>query len=355
MRRLYVLVCVVVAAGALATAMAGGLASSTPRSAAGAPDAPASVTTSPAPVLPSVVASATPAVARPRIAWRPGERLVFALEWRSSNSVKLGPSRAMALDLEIAGQLSIAVLPSRGDLRLLSVRFDKLARARVSLDGHALYADDQAAARDLLGKRAVVELTGDGAMRRVALDADPSGLFRHVMRAALVQLEIIVPSDAEAGDAEWSAQELGPGGLARVDYRVTGEGALVRQRGAYDVIGIAPPRVGGNESAPREQQLDSRAIIRTDGALTSLVDDESLAVVDDGVVVATTRSRFALERVGVEVAEPESEPLASAWQDVGEGRASEGLARRMLAQRVDGLTAAWSFPRRWKDMRKALR
>ena len=320
----------IVAAAALATAIAGGFTSSTPRSVSGAPEGSAFVVTAPAPR----------AVARPRMAWRPGERLVFALDWRSSNAVKLGSSRAMSLDVEIVGQLSIAVLPPRDDRRFLSLRFEKLARARISLDGRALYADDHAAAQDLLGKRAVVELTADGAMRRVALDADPSGLFRHVMRAALVELEIIVPSDADAGDAEWSAEELGPSGLARVDYRVTGEGALVRRRGAYDSIGIAPPRVGGGESVPREQKLDSVAIIRTDGSLTSLVDDESLAVVDDGVTVATTSARFALERIGIEVAEPESEPLASAWQDFGEGRASDGLARRMLAQRVDGLTAA---------------
>ncbi len=284
-------------------------------------------------------ASGAQPVALPQIAWKPGARSVFALDWRSSNAVKLGGERAMALDLDLAGELSITALAPRGDVRVLSVRFAKIDRARVTLDGRALYADDRAAAADLLGKRAVVELDEDGAMRRIALDDDPSGLFRHVMRAALVEIEIIAPATA-TGDAAWSAAQLGPSGVARVDYRVADDGTLLRRRGAYDVLGIAPPRVASDETAPREQRLDSRAVIRADGALRSLVDEETLAIVDDGITVATARTRFALDRVRVEAAELEPEPPAAAWQEIGEARASQGLARRMLAQRVDGLTAA---------------
>ena len=331
MRRLPLSLCVVGVAALAGAALA--QLSSTRASIPPAVDAAPSASASVRPAT-----SAARSVAMPRIAWRPGERLVFAIDWRSSNAVKLGDTRSMALDLEIAGELSITVLAGSGGAQMLAVRFARIDRARVTLDGRALYPDDRAAAADLLGKRAVVELADDGGMRRLALDADPSGLFRHVMRAALVELDIVAPT--ATADAEWSAAQRGPSGLARVDYRVVDDDTLLRRRGAYDVIEIVPPRVASDETAPREQRLDSHAVIRADGSLRSLVDQETLAVVDDGVTIAKTQSRFALDRLRIETATAEPAPLASAWQDIGEARASEGLSRRLLAQRVDGLSIA---------------
>lgn len=313
-------------AGAIGAAAWGASSSRAP--AVGASSAPASV---------APAASSAPAKAR-ALEWSAGTRHVYTFAWKSEHAVRVANGEAMAVAVDLAGELAIDAFGKRGDAFVLATSFASLSRAHLAINGKPVYADDAATAKELAGKRAVVELGPRGTIKGISIDADPEGTFRHLMRGVLVELSVTLPSGAED-----TLSETGPNGIARTHYALDPHdpSRVRRRREQYETLAALGARQVVSDEAAPTQQLDARAtiVLGADGAFASIASDEHLVVASDGRPSVVARSTFEMKLASVSQVDAPAPALVDP-RPLDAPVASTELSRKLLEQRVDGLTVA---------------
>ncbi|MEZ4463990.1 MAG: HEAT repeat domain-containing protein [bacterium] len=180
---------------------------------------------------------------------------------------------------------------------------------------------------------------GDGGWRglEATLDVAPSGAIQGVQFPAgapapfrtLVQL-VLTETQVRLGEgSSWTVPETTQHGVARSVY-TQAEGGLSRARAAYDRLQAAPDA---------EAEVDGRAIITLeDGHVRRLAAEETLRARAAGRVAIEARTETRFELVAV-AADDRPAPRGLVAARLGEGAEAADHDARLLADRIDGLTA----------------
>ncbi len=220
------------------------------------------------------------------------------------------------------------VRSSRADAPMWSLRFEP-ARADVIVARRRLFADLPAARRAFGAAQVVVECAADGTPRRILEREDDPAIARATLR--LLAIEI---GHGRRADASWTQEETTPQGTVSAEYHWANDRAeLGRERVSY-------ARLFAFGSLPSAQRLRSSAQFRyrDDGALASLVSDESLIVGDTARPSLSRTMHLTLRLTDAVPAEALRDLAAFVPRAVEAPVSGRSLDAQDLAQRVGTLT-----------------
>ncbi len=257
----------------------------------------------------------------------PGRVYRFAFAW-SSHSEGRGPAILpeqirVTGGLELAGTLAIRAVGEGG---LISVSIEGLERAELSVFGQNVLRESSV----LLGKPAYVELSPDGALRRLFMDADAPPITRELLTAIVGRIDLRAAAAVEG--TVTSSQ-----GLARARY--TRDGRVITRT----LVGTE--RVDGDPGAGAgipQVEGQGALVLATTGEVLELHNEDRLSIASDREASALQAStRFEAVRVSVAEEPPRPQPDLAAmleldsWDPPDDAQARREMGRRF----ADGLTS----------------
>src|SRR5262249_33568278 len=131
--------------------------------------------------------------------------------------------------------LTLTPLGETDGVHLLAARASELRRHSLALLGTDALPDDESAIDAFAASEALVEIDQYGKVRAIYYSGDPPAAFKYVMQRLLSALDFTMP---EAGAREWTAEEAGPNGRARVRYAMGSDSQLMRTRDRYESLAL---------------------------------------------------------------------------------------------------------------------
>ena len=255
----------------------------------------------------------------------PGPSLVYAVGWTDTvhnHLVGTGPT-----SLALVATVTLTALVPRDGESIVELSVDQLSAG----DGGTSAALAPAMVAQTLGATAHLIIHADGALQSIRFPdgAQPGGrLFIQRIVGLLLRTPAEQPEKTSFGRATSEYHDLGPD-------------RIFRSRVSYAEVDGIP---AGTDLAAFTQELDSGAVFTfgADGALTSLVDSESLRLVsDDGTVALEASHSLSIHldetRPGTARLAPArlaSLPAHGPW----ESTVSQDDERKAVEARLEGLT-----------------
>jgi hypothetical protein len=288
-------------------------------------------------------ADSSVASARGKTAWAPGNTYRYRLQWSTQGVqgwLRAAGGEAAAFATELDADLVLEASPTgAGTPPRLVARFENVRRLELAAFGGPLVSDKEATARELTRESAILELGAGGEVTAVAFTGSDSSLFAHLLRGVW---RSVGWSPAPAGaSASWTVSEPGPSGHAVAHYERDATGAhLRRERERYESLSAVPVRLVESEpGADTHAKLDSstRWTFAEGRVLQRVEDREVLTVAAPAPSPMEARTRLDLQLLEQRGATAVM-PATGAARPVDEVAASMALNRRLLEQRVAGLT-----------------
>lgn len=269
--------------------------------------------------------------------WRVGEVHRYAAAWQVDTDLALAGLVAGAggqVHMQLAGELTLRVLPGPGGRPLIGLAWARLDAATLEVLGGAAWEDREAAARQLVGPEVVCELADDGAVVAAYFRPDAPPLFRHLMSGLLVHADLRLPAHGRA------LEVAGGAGVARARYTRDEAGAVRRELIDYADVRAVPEDmlVGARVEATGEAvtRLGARAVPDAIEAR----EEVRVVGVGDAAERYATRARFTMHRTGTTRFEPGEAPALGLMvrQIPGEPVDDPEAARQLAARFAGGMT-----------------
>lgn len=274
---------------------------------------------------------------RPRLEWREGERLRYALDYRTHTRTDVGAAFGGAPGQLIEGHVALEAVVA---LDVVETYADGAMRGRLAVESvsagslaiGSLAAMDRSALADALGATELwIALGPCGDVREVGVaGANGGGVGTETLRTIVQDARFAVC--APDGAADWTAYEATPHGIARQAYTTVDAHRVDRVADGY-----ASLRVAGMSRADAESTGSGSATV-VDGTLRSVAADETLRWESGGALRVEARTSVTMAwldtaPVAAEYAE------AIAWSAPDARPLSRDVERRLLERRAEGVSA----------------
>ncbi len=278
-----------------------------------------------------------------------GQRLIYALEWRSADSVALaGGAQGVEGTLDLAGKLVLSGLGVQSSAQSrVDVQLAELSRHQLQVMGSEVFPDGPTAEADLTGPRAVMILEPTGRVVSVSFQNEAPPVFKHLINGLLTETQVILPAAPWTPTPEETWEQLTPvlQGEAQLRYRVAAPPTkdalqLVRARTGFKSLRSLEPQV----DLSRQVHLVSSGAITLSGAghLASLEETHALTVdapTPGARPLLRSQSQLRLDLVRVEDFDPtelERRPAPTHTLKPGELAVTTQTDRQLLEQRAEG-------------------